>query len=42
MNGSEVMEYYYEVEDGLKDIIEYNHDDISSMMDLAVYLKNLK
>ncbi len=42
MDGSQVLEYYYGVENGMKDIIEYNHDDISSMMDMAMYLKNLK
>ena len=42
MNGSDVMTYYYEVVNGIKDIVEYNYNDINSMMDLALYLSSLK
>lgn len=42
MDGSEVNNYYYNNEDGLKLISDYNKSDVNALMDVAIKLNKLE
>jgi 3'-5' exonuclease len=41
MDGSKVNDTFYNEENGLIKIVDYNYKDVNSLMDLAVYFKGL-